>query len=172
VGLSIDVRLPKNQAPKFPARCVVCGQEKPDGTVRVSTRAIGWWTWTLWAPGRKFAVDVPACSWCGARLRRQHWFRWLTMLALAAAAILTIAPFFDDVPRAFRRWVVVGAVLVVLLPGFVWQLIFPPPIDLTAFSDSVDYEFRDRAYAEEFAALNNATTDAEDDDSAGAEEAS
>jgi len=29
-------------------------------------------------------------------------------------------------------------------------------VDLTAFSDSVDYEFRDPAYAREFAALNGA----------------
>ena len=32
------------------------------------------------------------------------------------------------------------------------------------FSDAVDYEFRDRGYAEEFAALNNAKTDADDDE--------
>src|SRR5437016_3599491 len=73
--LSTDIRLPKSQVAKFPDRCVVCGQEHPDATVKVSTRALGWWTWVLWLPGQ-----VPACSWCGARLRRQHLFRWLLML--------------------------------------------------------------------------------------------
>lgn len=165
VGLSIDVRLPKDQVPKFPDRCVVCGREKPDGTVRVGTRAIGWWTWAFWVPGRKFALDVPACSWCAARLRRGRLFRWLTLAALALAAVFTIAPFFEGVPRPLRRWLVLGAVIVVLLPWFTWEVMFPPPIDLTAYGDAVDYEFRDRAYAEEFAALNNATTDADSDDS-------
>ena len=82
------------------------------------------------------------------------------MVALALAAIFTIAPFFDDVPKPFRKWLVVGAVIAVLVPWFLWETFFPPPIDLTAYSDTVDYEFRDRIYAEEFAALNNAQTDA------------
>ena len=30
----------------------------------------------------------------------------------------------------------------------------PAPIDLTAYSDTVDYEFRDADYAQEFAELN------------------
>lgn len=160
MGLSTDVRLPKSQAPKFPDRCVVCGQEKPDGTVRVSTRAIGWWTWAFWLPGRKFSVDVPACSCCGGRLRRQHLFRWLTMIALIAVAVPVVMPFLNDLKGPIRKWVGLAAVLVVVSPYFIWQTFFPPPIDLTAHSDSVDYEFRDRAYAEEFAALNNSETDA------------
>jgi hypothetical protein len=164
MALSTDVRLPKSQTPKFPNKCVVCGQESPDGNVTVSTRAIGWWTWIHWLPGSKYSVQVPACSWCGQRLRRQHWFRWLTVAALVFAAIFTIAPFFEDLPRALRRWTVMGAVIVVLLPWFLWETFFPPPIDLTAYSDSVDYEFRDPAYAEEFAALNEMKTDVSEDD--------
>jgi hypothetical protein len=33
-------------------------------------------------------------------------------------------------------------------------LVFPPPVDLTAYFDTVLYEFRDQEYAEEFAELN------------------
>ena len=41
------------------------------------------------------------------------------------------------------------------------KTIFPTPIDLTAFSESVDYEFRNADYAAEFASLNNSKTDEE-----------
>lgn len=159
MGLSSDVRLPKNRKPEFPNRCVVCGQEHPDSTVPVSTRAIGWWTWMFWLPGRKFSVQVPACSGCGRRLWRQHLFRWLITIVLILCVVFAIAPFFADFPRAYRKWLILGAVIVVLLPWFLWQVFFPPPLDLTAFSDSIDYEFRDRAYAEEFASLNQAKVD-------------
>jgi hypothetical protein len=60
-----------------------------------------------------------------------------------------------------RRWLAIGIAIVVMAPWFVWQAVFPPPIELTAYSETVDYEFRDRAYAEEFAALNGAKTDAD-----------
>jgi hypothetical protein len=152
--LSTDIRLPKSQVPKFPDRCVVCGQEHPDDTVQVSTRAIGWWTWALWLPGRKFAVQVPACSWCGVRLRRQHFFRWLVTIVCAVAAMVLVFPILEGMDRHVRKWVGLGAVLVCLSPWFAWEIFFPPPIDLTAYSDCVDYEFRDTAYAADFALLN------------------
>jgi hypothetical protein len=97
-------------------------------------------------------------------MRRNRVFRWLILILFAFAAVFTIAPQFEGIPRAIRRWLIMGAVMVVLLPWFCWELFFPPPIELTAFSNWIDYEFSDRAYAEEFAALNNAVTDADDDD--------
>jgi hypothetical protein len=42
-------------------------------------------------------------------------------------------------------------------PLILWHLIFPPPIDVTAYSQSVVYDFRDAEYAQEFAALNDAS---------------
>src|SRR5271166_1793577 len=98
MGLSVDVRLPKSQAPRFPDKCVVCGQENPDASVKVSTRAIGWWTWVFWTHGSKFTVAVPACSGCGTRLRRQRLFRWLTTCALIVAAMVVIFPLLEDLP--------------------------------------------------------------------------
>jgi hypothetical protein len=41
-----------------------------------------------------------------------------------------------------------------MIPWFAWELVFPPPFDLTVYSDTIDYEFRDQDYAEEFADLN------------------
>ena len=41
-----------------------------------------------------------------------------------------------------------------MLPWFVWETIFPPPLDLTAYSDSVNYEFRDAGYVDDVARIN------------------
>ena len=47
-----------------------------------------------------------------------------------------------------------GFVIVCLAPYILWETYFPPSIDITAYSESVDYEFRDSDYAYSFAALN------------------
>jgi len=39
-------------------------------------------------------------------------------------------------------------------PFFLWETLFPPAIELTAYSDTVDYEFRDESYAFAFGVLN------------------
>jgi hypothetical protein len=44
--------------------------------------------------------------------------------------------------------------LALLLPYFLYQSLNPHPLDITAHSDSVDYEFRDAGMAYEFAELN------------------
>ena len=35
------------------------------------------------------------------------------------------------------RWLALGAGLACMSPWFVWQVVFPPPLELTAYSDSV-----------------------------------
>jgi len=57
-----------------------------------------------------------------------------------------------------KPWLALGIALVCMLPCFSWEVFSPRPIDLTAFRETVDYEFRDARYAEEFAALNQAPT--------------
>jgi hypothetical protein len=160
MGMSIDVRLKKSVTPKFPDRCVVCGQPGPDASVTVSTHAIGWWTWLLWIHGTRFSINFLACTHCAGSLRRQLWLRWLVTFALIVAAVLLLFPLLSEFRGAARRWLAMGGVIVALSPWFLWQVFFPPPVDLTAYTDEVDYEFRDQDYAEEFAALNGTVTDA------------
>ena len=47
-----------------------------------------------------------------------------------------------------------GLALGSLLPYFLYESLNPHPLDITAHSDSVDYEFRDAGMAYEFAELN------------------
>ena len=47
-----------------------------------------------------------------------------------------------------------GSILLCSAPYFLWEVIFPPAIDITALKDRVDYEFADENYAHDFAGLN------------------
>jgi hypothetical protein len=155
MALSIDVTLPRSQTPVFPDRCVACGFPFPEGFIRVGTNSIGWWTILLWTHGTRFSVEVPACETCRRKMIRQRWGR-LTVGGIFVAVGVGVAVYVlgSSLRKPFRRWVGLGVALLCMLPWFVWELVFPRPIDLTAFAHSVNYEFRDEDYAEEFAELN------------------
>jgi hypothetical protein len=105
--------------------------------------------------GRGFIAHVPACASCGWRIRCQRVGGILLTLVVAAAFLFFVWPLLDDfVARPIRKWVAMGLIFVCLAPYFLWETFFPPSIDITAFPDNVDYEFRDEEYAHEFAALN------------------
>ena len=48
-----------------------------------------------------------------------------------------------------------GMFIISILPLVAWEIFFPPAFDITAYKESVDYEFRDRDYAHDFAELNS-----------------
>ncbi len=48
----------------------------------------------------------------------------------------------------------IGVSLVCLVPQFLFEIFFARPFDVTAFPNSVDYEFTSEAYATEFAVMN------------------
>ena len=53
-----------------------------------------------------------------------------------------------------RKWLAAAITLIFCTPYFLWEVFWPRPADITAYSDTVDYEFRDPDYAAEFAELN------------------
>ena len=150
--LSTDVKLPKSRVPVWPARCVRCG-DPPTTKFRVSTHAIGWWT-ALFAFGAKFTADAPACEPCLARMRTQRRLRFVVGLGFLAGGVLIGARWLGGT-SGIRYWLVGLIALGVAAPWILWEVLAPKPIELTAFSDSVDYEFADPEYAAEFAALND-----------------
>ncbi|MCC9658827.1 hypothetical protein [Rhodopirellula halodulae] len=77
-------------------------------------------------------------------------------LVIAALFLAFVWPHIDDfVARPFKKWTSMILTIVCLAPYFLWETIWPPAIDITAYKDSVDYEFRDMDYALDFAALND-----------------
>lgn len=152
--ISRDVSLPKSRPPAFPDRCVACGADSPSAIYRAGTNAIGWWTLAFWTFGRRHTVEVPACEPCRDRMRRQRWLQLAVNAAAIAAGVVVAGSLLQWYQGPFKRWLMLGVVLVCLVPVFLWETFFPRPFDMTAYSNTVDYEFRDPDYAAEFAALN------------------
>ena len=153
--LSTDVYLPRDHIAVFPDRCVRCGDDPQKNTVRLVTHPISWLTWLFWFGGRSVKVDVPACHECAIRIRIFRWGDTFVVLIIAFLVMFLIWPFIDEmVARPLRKYVALGLTLVCAAPWFFWQVIFPPPIDITASKDSISYEFADEEYAIEFLAEN------------------
>ena len=143
--------MPLDVRPVFPHRCIRCGAE-PTTTYRATTRAIGWWS-ALFASGPRHEVDVPACKPCAGKLRWHAHVRLAITIALIGLGVWIGFQIFDDA-SGWRRWAVGGIALATAVPYILWCVVKPPVFDMTAYSESVDYEFADEAYADEFLALN------------------
>jgi hypothetical protein len=154
MALSTDVTLPRSQLPVFPDNCVSCGLPAPGGHIRLTTHSIGWWTWVFWLHGSRFAVNVPACEPCRRAMIRQRWAREVTCWLFVLVGVLVAVYVLGSLRGPLKRWLALGIALLCMAPWFAWELFFPRPIDLTAHAKTVDYEFRDEAYAEAFAELN------------------
>ena len=152
--LSTDVKLPRTRTPVFPDRCVACGVPDPGCFIRVGTNAIGWWTLVFWTHGPRFSVEVPACEPCRRQMIRQRWVRLFVCGIFVVVGVGAAVYVLGSLRGPIKRWLGLGIALLCMVPWFAWELIFPRPIDLTAYSDTVDYEFRDADYAQEFAELN------------------
>ncbi len=151
---STDINLPKSEKPKFPDKCVSCGMEKPGSTYRAFTHAIGWWTWVFWSFGPRFTAEVPACDTCKSQMRRQWWLRFFMNLIFIIAGVLIAGSLLQWYKGPFKKWLMMGIAIIFMAPLFLWETFFPKAFDMTATSDSVDYEFRDVEYAAEFLLLN------------------
>lgn len=160
---STNVNLPKSVRAAFPDRCIACGIAHPDGLYRAGTNAIGWWTLAFWSFGPRFSVEIPACRACCGRMRRQRWVRLSVSTALGFIGVGVGFSVLQWYHGPLKKWLVLTFALACLLPVMLWETLFPRPIDLTAYSTTVDYEFRDAAYAQEFVALNVIDLESEPD---------
>jgi hypothetical protein len=149
-----SVNLPKAYTPRFPSQCVVCGKDAPDDTYRVTTRSLNSGA-SATAAGPKFSAEAPACRGCCAQMRRQVLGRTVANIVFIVAGV-GVGILVAGGHNPLRHMIVFAVALVCLLPLLVWRLFYALPFDITAFTDkgTVDYEFRDHAYAQEFESLN------------------
>ena len=155
MATSTDINLPRSHIAQFPNKCVVCDAESPDSTLRHFTGTLGWWTWIFFWFGSVFSVTAPACKGCGWK---HHGRRILSLLLTAAIGFLALTYIWphlkDEVPRSLHRWAGVALCLVCILPQILWEVFFAAPFNITAYSESVDYEFGSMDLAAEFAVEN------------------
>ena len=153
--LSTDVNLPRSHAAVFPDDCVRCGEPTNGRQMTLMTHTLSWTTWLLLTLGQIVSVSVPACRRCVWWIRMSRW--WSAILTASAAFLVLyfLWPHVDGVvARPLQRWAKMGLVLLCLSPWFWWGIYFPPPIEITAYRKSVEYEFADAVYACRFAGLN------------------
>ena len=153
--LSIDVKLPRDYTPVFPSRCVACGADSPDGSVLLSTQTIGWLSLLTLHNGSRFKTAVPACKRCKRRISLQKWLRGSALALFAVVGVLIAFRVLYWYRGFGRKWIAMAIVLLFCAPLIAWEIFNPRPVDVTAYSDSVEYEFLDARYAEEFIRLND-----------------
>ena len=154
--LSTDVNLPRSHAAVFPDRCVRCDRNTHGNKMRVRTHSIAWLTSLLMIFGKPFTVHIPVCKTCASRIRNRELLSFLSCITVAGFTMFFVWPQVTDfVPETIRKWVAVGLILITLLPILLFSIFNPPAFDITAYPDSVDYEFRCANYAKSFAELND-----------------
>ena len=105
--------------------------------------------------GLPYIVTAPVCRRCGWRIQgRRILSVVITIIAVILVAMYLWPMVSDHVPRASRRWVGFAMTIVCLTPLLCYEMFSPPPLGLTAFARSVDYEFRDVKAAYVFAEMN------------------
>ena len=155
MALCTSVKLPRSYTPTFPDQCIACGELAPGGFLEVSTQTVGLFTLITLHPGSRFSANVPACPICAQFLRRRKRFRTLLTWGLAIVGVAIAFYILKSYHGIWRRWIAAAIAFPCCLPLIIWETLRPLPIDLTAFGKSIDYEFRDRAYAYAFAELNS-----------------
>jgi len=161
MAMSFDVTLPADRVACFPNECPGCGREDPDRHLTVARRAFSWlsvFSPLLWWIPPKAKVRIPMCGPC---VREAKWYRWTSLAmvgATIAVAVFLVVPWMQAMEwtRGQRRLALLGVVCCCLFPQMLWEAIRPPIFDLTLSKkkQTVDYEFRRRAYAQAFAERN------------------
>ena len=148
------VTLPTGMPAEFPDECVGCGQHFP-GTARVITRDARYHI-ALWAGW--LLLRVPACRTCARWLHLSRWWCFLRTLLVGVAGvafgIVVLLPRFPGFVTGLSVLFLIGVAFLVF---FVIDRRFPPSFNIDLRGPIADYEFRNRSYAERFAALNGAS---------------
>lgn len=163
------VTLPRDTSPVFPDRCVVCGIVRPAAAVTLmhtarvtgearSFRLMGWTT-------RRIRYGVPTCVHCAtdlrSRLARRRFIESVGCLALIGIGLTLMATLRNyGYNGRLRAYAAIAVFIAGASPYMFWRrkrdaVPFRHEVD----EESVDYSFRDKVYAGEFAAMNGVSID-------------
>lgn len=154
--MTILVSLQKSSEPIFPDFCVSCFQAKPGQRTRIKTHRIGWWT-ALLHFGDKVEIDFPICLPCRNVFERLLWTRRFISAAVILVASYLGLQFVGDFGGPIRKWVIAAAALAIAIPWFVFELLSPLAVEVTATARVTDFKFKNQQYAALFAELNGSS---------------
>ncbi|MGC3970936.1 MAG: hypothetical protein QM775_27465 [Pirellulales bacterium] len=159
MATAVEITLPKQQVPRFPAKCVCCEQAANDrirlhhnGQSPLAVVLVP----ILWACGWS-TIEAPICRSCKPKFLWQRWGRGALMWAATGTAVFCIAPHVADLPPIVRKLVGIALVVAAISPLALLEVLCPRRFDTTAHRKTVDYAFASPTYAAEFRELNSLT---------------
>lgn len=154
------VTLDRSQPPRFPRRCLVCGED-PDSHLDLLQNSQSVWLILLFPPLYLLGwsrVRVPVCRGCQAQFLFQRWGRWVVCILLIIVALAFVGPWFRSwSPGIARRLVTLLVVVLLLTPYWLFEVFCPAIFSTQASYRQVGYDFADEDYAQAFALLNRET---------------
>jgi hypothetical protein len=145
-----NVNIDANALINFPGECVVCG--KKGGLVKRKiicnpSGQFGYWKWLI---GKIEKLTLPIHEPCGKQVNLAIVIRSVTLWLVATLVLLLVINL--ELEKSY------GLLLLGLfgLPVILWQTYNPPHIEVREKnSNKIEFFFRERSYAKEFARLNN-----------------
>ena len=148
----VDVIISAFTPPRFPKRCVVCGEDEPRSHASLITRVVD----SNLPRGAiaTYSVEVPCCFACGLRLHAARAGYVILLLTSLVAGWIAYAALYDRVGVMMARFAA-GAVTIALVAatGTINQW-YSPGFDFVAYRTTVTFSFRDLGLAYEFKAIN------------------
>lgn len=150
-----SVALAKHHRVRFPDRCPVCGKASP-GHAGGLDEVFGYYFRPISDDViRRWQPTVPVCSEHLRRLRSARLSDALSVAGFTLAALgglVYLAGRFELFASGWWSWA--SVVVVGLLPYGLMRVVTRPLFDVTPDDDLIEFELRNRAYAEDFRALN------------------
>lgn len=158
---SFQVCLNINSKIVFPQKCVVCKKTCYDtfpirGNPDINFW-VGGWKWLLRLTKK---IDVCCHRACAKKIKISLLRRnYLLFIVVALGLVITIylfGPAYLSLgERIFSRFFLILLVFLLLIPPLIWQDRHPAIFEFVLNGDIIEFTFKDREYAEEFALLNN-----------------
>jgi hypothetical protein len=157
--MSKDINLPIGQRPVFPDRCPICEKPGINDVIRLSggRGVLGWFAPRI--AGRHIDIAIPAHTSCARSFTIQrrliNFADILIVFIIIFAALLLLRLLFPAIAGTWRTIIILALAFGYMFLRGIWTaLILPPRVDITVFNTTINYEFRSRPYAAEFARLN------------------
>ena len=147
---SFDVRLNIEATPVFPRRCIYSNEINPDAYIKITEEKGSFMGLSLFK--RPSVYKVPILKKFIFRMKFERFIR-LFVFILCIGCILLFLSEFELI--SLDSWIEVKIVTLPLLILFAfWELYKPRLLVITKHRKTVEFEFRDHCYGEQFRLLN------------------
>ncbi len=147
--LQYNVNIQKNVVPIFPKTCLVCGASTNEqclisGNPKVSY--FGGWQWIAKQSAKVIVYGHDKC------IRRLN----LSLSVRTYVLFLAIGLFIPLKFMELNPYIFTPIILSIISSVLFWMIKFPVSFEVTEIDDLLNFEFKNKKIAAEFARLNNA----------------